>query len=301
MNVISYPFILQYILYLQPLAQPLSSTYIIMFPDSDTPYYRFVRRNAPAIDVDLVNRLRPGISGRGHPTMVYDGPTHLNYLMISRAWEHWYCQTIPGRDLPICKDFLPHWFDSEYHFYNAEVKRDPKKGRKLVTNEDIPKGHFVLPNDAALGIRIERDKWDALNQFVEDFPDASLFRQFRDFVIAYGFEAESLERSGWVVSIASNNSFTNHACTKEEETTMTIRDIHYSEDGGNDVSFSPPVNRRADLLGVLTITSRDVKAGEELTMDYSCFREEPDEEFKEFLREMCEEEDGGLVHDAVIE
>jgi hypothetical protein len=36
-------------------------------------------------------------------------------------------------------------------------------------------------------------------------------------------------------------------------------------------------------------------------MDYSCFRENPDEEFKEFLREICEEENGGLVHDTVIE
>lgn len=233
--------------------------------------------------------------------MVYDGPTHLNYLMISRAWEHWYCQTIPGRNLPVCADFLPKWFNQSYHFSNAEVKRDPKKGRSLVTREDIPKGHFVLPDDAALGIRIERDKWEALNQFVEDFPDATMFRDFRDFVIAYGFESESLERSGWVVSIASKNSFTNHACTKEEETTTTIRDIHFTEDGGDDVEFSPPVNRRADLFGVLTMTSRDVKAGEELAMDYSCFRENPDEEFKEFLREICEEENGGLVHDTVIE
>lgn len=247
-----------------------------------------------------MNRLRPVISNRGHPTVVYDGPTHLNYLMISRAWEHWYCQTILGRDLPICKDFLPKWFDPGYHFNNAEVRIDPKKGRSLFTREDIPKGHFVLPQDAALGIRVERDQWEALNEFVEMFPDADMFRQFRDFVVAYGFESEPLERSGWVVSIACNNSFTNHACTKEEETTMEVIDIHYSEDGISDVFFSPPVSRRADLLGALVMTSRDVKAGEELAMDYNSFREDPDYEFKELLRQMCDE-GVGLVHDAVIE
>ena len=260
-----------------------------------------MRRNAPAIDVDLVNRLRPEISKRGYPTIVYDGPTHLNYLMISRAWEHWYCQTIPGRNLPICETFLPKWFNSSYHFYSTEVKRDLQKGRSLIATEDIPNGHFVLPHDAALGIRIERDKWEALNKFVQDFPDAEMFRQFRDFVLAYGFESESLERSGWVVSIACNNSFTNHACTKEEETTTTLRDIHYSEDGDDDVAFSPPVNRRADLLGVLTMTSRDVKAGEELMMDYRCFRtDENDPEFNDFLDSMCRE-GRGLVNDAVVD
>jgi hypothetical protein len=46
---------------------------------------------------------------------------------------------------------------------------------------DTPKDHFVLPNDAALGIHIGRVQWEALNKFTSDFPEADKFRQFRDF------------------------------------------------------------------------------------------------------------------------
>jgi len=267
-----------------------------MFLKDTSSYYRYIRHDAPGFDVDLVNRLHPRISPGGRPTTVYDGPTHQSYLKTSRAWENWYCNTLPGRNLPICNTFLPSWFDSSLHSYSTEVKRHPKKGRTLVATEDIPKGSFVLPHDAALGIHIDRDKWDALNKFIDDFPDAEMFRDFRDFVVAYGFESETLGQGGWTVSIACNNTFTNHACTKEEETTETLFDVHYDESGQEYVSFSPPMNRRADLLGVLAITVRDVKAGEELTIDYRCFREdENDEDFNEFLRSMCSDASNGLV------
>lgn len=268
-----------------------------MVSEYSNSYYRFVRHDATSVDVDLVNRLYPGISQHRSPTRVYDGPTHEAYLKTSRVWENWYCNTLPGRDLPLCNTFLRNWFDASLHSYSMEVKRIPKKGRSLVATQDIRKGSFVIPNDAALGIRIQRQQWEALNQFVEDFPDANMFKEFRDFVIAYGFESESLGHSGWAVSIASNNSFTNHACTKEEETVCTIGYVDETEFGGDDVGFSPPINRRGELLGVLAITSRDVKAGEELMMDYRCFRDDPnDPEFNEFLLKMCSDEKNGLVH-----
>lgn len=270
---------------------PLSSTYMVMFQDvtSDC-LYRFGRRNAPAIDVDIVRRFRPGIP---ELLQVYDGPTHLNYMIPSKTWESWYCNTVPGRSLPICETFLSQWYSSEYHSYSTEVRHLPVKGRSLVATQDIRGGAFVNPDDAALGIRIEHDQWVALNAFVERFPDAEMFRQLRDFFLAYGFESESLGRSGWYVSIASNNTFCNHACSNEEETAAPTYEVFLSEDDNKEAAFSPPLVRRSDLFGSLVVTTRDIKAGEEIAMDYHVLRNDPSANgFHEFLAEICREGKG---------
>jgi SET domain len=245
----------------------------------------------------MMNRLHLGLSKQGRPTVVYDGSTHLGYLTLSRSWENWYCRTLPGRNLPICDTFLPNWFDSTHHSYSTEVKKVPRKGRALFATEDIPKDHFVSPNDAAMSIRIDRVQWDALNKFISDFPEANQFQQLRDFFFAYGFESEALGVGGWAVSIACNNTFVNHGCTEEERTITPIEYVFNGEDG-DEVQFSPPINRREDLLGSLVMTSRDVKAGEEIAMDYHYLRNNYNEEFDVFLKHVCS--DGtGLVHDSV--
>ena len=84
------------------------------------------------------------------------------------------------------------------------------KGRSRVAVEDIPKGYFVLPDDPSSGLRIDHDQWEALNEFIDQFPDAEIYRKVRDFVVAYGFHADAMGQSGWCVSIANNSTFTNH-------------------------------------------------------------------------------------------
>jgi hypothetical protein len=274
--------------YDEPLSSPLASTFLVLFEEEEKEqsYSRFVRTNAPAIDVDIVERLHPNIAPL--PTLVYDGETHRGYTQgLSRAWENWYCNTLPGRELPICKAILPKWFNSDYHSYDTEVRRDPVKGRSLFASKDIPKGNFILPHDAGLALRIDAQRWEALNKFVEDFPDAHLYKQIRDFFIAYGYESEQLGLTGWAVSIACNNTFTNHACTEQEKGAYYLKESYLDEDGEY-IGFSPPLYRKAELFSVLVEAIRDIKAGEEIMVDYAAFRSEGNhEDFNKFLENMC--------------
>jgi SET domain-containing protein len=177
------------------------------------------------------------------------------------------------------------------------VKKIPVKGRTLFATENIPKGHFVQPNDAAVSMRIDRIQWEALNKFISDFPEADQFRELRDFYLAYGFESDVLGVGGWAVSIAGISSFMNHACLEEERNVDPNMYLQYGEDGNAEVQFSPPMNRRAELLGVLAIASRDIMAGEEIAIDYHLLRNAYDE-LDSFLKHVCSN-GVGLVHDSV--
>lgn len=280
--------------YDEPLAQPLSSTFMTFFYETGKSYARFVRKNSPMIDNDVVSRLLPGTD-----TTVYDGPTHTSYMVPSRAWENHYCKTIPGRNLPICKSVLKNWMDASYHHFGVGVRKDKVKGRTVYATEDIPKGHFINPQDVALGWRIEQDQWQALNEFVEDYPEAEMYRQLRDFVIAYGFEQHTLGINGWGVSIACTSTFTNHACTKQEANVSWLKPAYESEDGKDDegLVFSPPFVRRAEVFAQLMVASKNIKAGDEILQNYITFRTSPDKKYKEFLNTMCNE-GVGLVSDS---
>ena len=257
-----------------------------LFYQQGKSYSRFVRKNSPAIDLDIVNRFHAGI-GR-HPTVVYDGPTHTGYMITSRAWENWYCKTRPGRDLPICNDFLPNWFDPKYHSYDTEVKQLPNKGRSLVATKDIPKGTFINPHDAAMSWRLEQDLLDALVKFVDDYPEATMYRNVLDFLMAYGFTQQGIGIQGLAVSLACTNTFVNHACSQGEENVNGLMSAEVTEDPGDEATFSPPCARRPEIVEQLLVASRDIKAGEEILQDYSSFRVESDEDFKSFLKKMCD-------------
>ena len=56
-----------------------------------------------------------------------------------------------------------------------------------------------------------------MNKFIEDFPEAKLYKgRLRDFFLTYGFQNEPVGLSGWSVSVASTDTFTNHTCTTEQ-------------------------------------------------------------------------------------
>jgi hypothetical protein len=229
---------------------------------------------------------------------------------VPRVWENWYCNAPPGKDVPICTTVLPDWFDASYHHFSTEVRDDPFKGRSLYSADDIPKGHFVLSSDASLSLHLDSYQWEALNKFIDDFPDAVMYQQLRDFILAYGYESDSFGQSGWDVSIASNNTFTNHACSSNEANVGHVS-IAYVDESGMEPGFSPPLMRRAHLFSVLTMTNRDMKAGDEILMDYSLFRSNVDPEFQSLLESMCHKGIGlvptvgdehtlnGTKHDAV--
>jgi hypothetical protein len=250
-----------------------------------------VRKTPAAIDIDIVAKI---ITTKGHdtPTMVYDGPTHLRYGTPSKNWEHWYCHTAPGKDLDSCKLFLPNWMNFTYHHSNTEVRRDHVKGRGLFAAENIPAGHFVLPEDAAFALRMDTYQWDALNEFLKTFPDATMYKQLQDFFYAYGFESETMGNTGWAVSGSCNNTFTNHGCTKEEQNLSPVNYVFDDEDKTGDVAFSPVLFRRPAVISVLAMARVDISAGDELMIDYSTFRSEGNTEFTSFLSSICESGEG---------
>jgi hypothetical protein len=109
--------------YDEPLAIPLASAYLVFFVDQLVSHALFTRVNTPAIDIDVIEKLRTNIAVL--PTLLYDGVTHTKYSAISQAWEHWFCKTLPGQDSPICKSFPVRWWNANNHFYSAEVHHRP--------------------------------------------------------------------------------------------------------------------------------------------------------------------------------
>ena len=165
----------------QPFAAPLPPTFLIAFMQQDGEVYqRFLRRNPAAIDLDLANELHPAATTPHHQTFYYDGPTHLSYTRPSRIWETWYCATPPGKYLKSCTTFLPDLKNAKKHTPRTVVKKDPVKGRSLFAVDDIPAGNFVGSEDAVWNMHLDRIEWQALNEFVDMFPDAKMYAQLRD-------------------------------------------------------------------------------------------------------------------------
>jgi hypothetical protein len=287
---------------IQPLASPLASAFIItfrsMYFDS---YARFYRTSSAAIDIDVIHRLVPKImkGSTAPPTIIYDGSTHLHYKIPSRPWEIWYCNTVPGINLPACKTFRSDIFDLNKHRNGIEVRRHPLKGRAAYATENMAVNDFINIGDTAHQFTIDYADWEALNKFVERFPEATKYKDFRDWILSYGYEALSLGVSGWSAAFANNNTFVNHACSDQEVNTGGCNFIFVSEDNEPDVSFSPVINRHPHLAGISQCAIRNINAGDEIVMDYSVFAPIIEERpyFQLFLTEMCQGGKGLVVGD----
>lgn len=266
-------------------AAPFDTTFIVAFCGDEFSeiYERFVRSTHMSIDLDIVNLFH---KQKGLPTQYYDGPTHTSYLNPSRVWEAWYCQSkYGGRDNNMC-GFLSNFYDPSMHTAQTIVKRDPVKGRGLYAANDIVEGSFLNPDDSHLNLHIHRYQWKALNQFIEDYPDAHMYRQLRDFYLSYGFENEGISNfiSGWTVSYTPN-TFVNHVCDLKTETSEGIPfDLDSEEE---EVNFSLLGNRRK-FIGTLTMAKRNITKGEDILQDYSGFRSRPSAEYFELLQSFCD-------------
>lgn len=62
----------------------MASSFIAMFVEDSHLLGKFIRTNAPAIEVDIVNHFHH--STHGPLTLIYDGATHVDYQRPSRAW-----------------------------------------------------------------------------------------------------------------------------------------------------------------------------------------------------------------------
>jgi len=268
--------------YDEALAAPLDTAYIALFKKSDPEVlYSFLQKNPTSKDTDFVFKMLPQATP---PTLYYDGIAHGRYIVPARTWENWYCNTSPVKNQRACDTFLSDWYNIEKHSYTTEVKRHPVKGRSLFTSTDIPKGNFVLPNDSYLSVQLDHFQWEYLNEFVSSFPDASMFKDLRDFFEIYGFETYGIGAQGWSVSF-TNNTFTNHACTEQDATVVWLDSVH-TDKGGEWLGFSPFVSRRSHTLVQLVVAARDLTAGEEIMVDYKNFRPD-DPEFEDWLNSVC--------------
>lgn len=268
----------------KPMSNPLDSAFFMIQGFYSKSYYRFVRETPHSIDLDMMKRMQ---SIQMPPTQFYDGTTHQRYLRPSRVWENWYCQSEIGKETLECSSLLKDLYDPINHGHKTEVRRDPVLGRSLHAGEDIPKGAFILGDDTHMHLHIDRNQWNELQKFIKDFPDAAMYKSLRDFFLTYGFENEPIGLSGWSVSIASNNTFTNHACTKDEQNVMGFP---YT----NDVELRERINRafsifnlRRPRLAMATRALRGIKSEETILIDYSDFRSEEDQKFTQFLQGIC--------------
>mmetsp|Transcript_47041 Transcript_47041/g.71118 ORF Transcript_47041/g.71118 Transcript_47041/m.71118 type:complete len:629 (+) Transcript_47041:78-1964(+) len=184
------------IVYEEPLAAPLDTTFISIFSEfhSDT-YFRYVRPMPTSIDLDIVQRFHKQDSSL-LPTQFYDGSSHKAYLTPSRAWENWYCRSNLGKDQYQCHTLLPKFYDPANHVSETEIRRDATKGRGHYAVTDIPEGSFINADDSHIHLHMHRYQWEALNDFVEKFPDAQMYRDLKNFFESYGYENEPNGLSG---------------------------------------------------------------------------------------------------------
>jgi hypothetical protein len=264
-------------------------------------YARFYRTSSAAIDFDIIHRLSSGeTSGSiNPPTVIYDGSTQLHYKIPSRAWEIWYCNTPPGMSLPACRFLRSDIYKIEKHKDGVEVRIHAMKGRSVYATESIAVDDFINIADTAAQFSIDAADWKSLNQFIERFPEATRYKELRDWIVAYGYEALSLGVTGWSVSFASTNTFVNHACSNVEANTGPCEFLFVSEDNEAVVAFSPVINRHPSLVAFTQCAIRNINAGDELAMDYAVFASIPDDRpyFQLFLTEMCQGGKGLVLGD----
>lgn len=229
-----------------------------------------MRRNPSPIDLDIAKNMYPSSKSYIN-TVNYDGPTHVSYLRPGRAWENWFCQKKPWKDMDSCTLFLPKFLNSKYHVDTLDVYIDPVKGRTTLAPYDIPKGYILSPHDAAVSLWFDDQHYEYFNNFVKEVPSAILYKQVLDVVDGYGFEVSTQGFGGYVCSIA-NNTFMNHACNDEVLNSGPMVSLGYDEDGLETTFFNPLSARRSETFGIHTISFRDVKKGEEILMDYTHLR-----------------------------
>jgi hypothetical protein len=287
---------------MQQLASPLASTFIVAFTSiyGDS-YVRYYRTSSAAVDLDIINRLAPkeSDSSNAPPTIIYDGSTQLHYKIPSRTWEIWYCNTPPGMNLAACSTLRSDIFNIKKHKNGIEVRIHPVKGRSAYATESMAVDDFVNIADTATQFSIDAADWEALNKFIERYPEATRYKELRDWIMAYGYEALSLGLTGWSASFSTSNTFVNHACTNLEVNNGPCYFLYVSEDNEPDVVFSPVINRHPAISAYTQCVIRNINVGDEITMDYAAFAAAPEDRpyFQLFLTEMCQTGQGLVVGD----
>jgi len=243
-----------------------------------------MRRNPSPIDIDIAKSMYRSSSSYIN-TLFYDGPTHTSYLRPNRAWEYWFCNKLPWKEMPGCSVFLPKFLNEKYHVDKLDVVIDPVKGRTTKAMDDIPEGYILSPQDSAVSLFFDDEHYENLHEFVKSVPSAVLYKQMLSVIDGYGFQISSHGFGGFVCSTA-NNTFMNHACNEEQLNAGPLESLSLDEDGVSSYYFDPVQARRSESFGVHTFSYRSVKKGEEILMDYKHLRDSG--EVRESEKGMCE-------------
>lgn len=194
-----------------------------------------------------------------------------------------------------CTTYIPN-LKSKFHLSaKVGVRPDPIKTRTLYAVERITKGQFIAPDDVAMQLMIDGIESDQLDEFLKMYPDANMYQHLRNFFEFYGFDSEKLGTSGESVSLASNATFINHGCLKEQVNIAIIDALHDGEDDDETpyhegaVRFSPAITRRAEMSGTMAVATRDIEKGEEILENYRFMVERPndDGDYEKSMEEMC--------------
>jgi len=123
-------------------------------------------------------------------------------------------------------------------YVKTDIKPSSIHGIGHFASEDIPKGTLISKFKAGFDLFVTEAQYKALPQTAQTFLNH------------FGYWSDELD--GYVC-LADNHRFTNHSPTPNIGTVGAIRG-----DDGNDIAL------------------RDIKAGEELTVDYRTFGEDPE-------------------------
>mmetsp|Transcript_32454 Transcript_32454/g.64339 ORF Transcript_32454/g.64339 Transcript_32454/m.64339 type:complete len:730 (+) Transcript_32454:87-2276(+) len=274
-------------MYDEPRAAPYDTSFFVLFygfPVWNKSHENFIRQNAGAITLSLASKMS-STDMSNLPTKFYDGTTHKSYQRPSRAWEEWSCLSPAFNGHDMCTTYRPQLYDKTGNFNNSTVVAlDDIKGRTLKATEAIPAGKFINLQDPATSLYLDLSEWRLLNDFIEKYPDASMYAELRDYIDEYGYESFSSSRVGWVVSTASVSTFINHGCTKEE---FKVRAVVKREDP-DVISHSYFFARHTELLNNGLLVLKDIGKDEEILQDYREFWDAAaSSEFDDFENEVC--------------
>lgn len=125
-------------------------------------------------------------------------------------------------------------------YVKTEIRPSPIHGVGLFAMQMIPKGALIWKFDSGIDILVSKEKYSSLSEIGKEFLDH------------YGYW--SMEMDAYVCA-ADNHRFTNHSNNPNVGTVN-----------------AGPGNDGQD------IALRDIESGEEITVDYRVFGENPDED-----------------------